>query len=521
MAFLRDAESNPTVQAILSRLQHVDAKAVAAGFPLTLFGLAFSYYFIALLYSLFLSPLRSIPGPFLARVTRWWEYRVVKQGHSNQEFIRLHKKYGPVVRVGPNRYSLSQPKDVKKVYELGGKYIKTTYYSPLLSPVVHEQNIFAIQDNGLHKERRRKISPMYTMSSMVSYEPAVDEMTHVCVRKLHEFAKEGRLVDIPHWMQYYAFDVIGAITFNKSFNMMENEGDTTGMIKGIREANDFLAFWGIVPNLVPWLIGIATALGMTSNTSTLVSYALKQIDNTRKENAKSTVKGSTKYDTFLKKLLEGESEGRLKTPNLLDACGSNIGAGSDTTAVTLSSALYYLFQNPDKLKKLREEIDRKAADGGLSDPVTFQEAQDMPYLQAVIKETLRIHPAVGTILPRVVPRGGMELSGIYFPEGTEVGVNAWVLHYDKEIYGPDPEVFRPERWLGDEKTSIMDSMMFAFGAGARTCIGRNISLLELTKMVPQIVRKFDLVIEDADKPLDTFCAWFVYPHYNGRFKVRA
>lgn len=101
---------------------------------------------------------------------------------------------------------------MKKVYELGGKYIKTTYYSPLLSPVVHEQNIFAIQDNGLHKERRRKISPMYTMSSMVSYEPAVDEMTHVCIRKLNQFAKEGRLVDIPHWMQYYAFDVIGAIT---------------------------------------------------------------------------------------------------------------------------------------------------------------------------------------------------------------------------------------------------------------------------------------------------------------------
>lgn len=94
MAFLRDAESNPAVQAILSRLQHVDTKAVAVGLPVTLFGLAFSYYFVALLYSLFLSPLRSIPGPFLARFTRWWEYRLVKQGNSNQEFIRLHKKYG-------------------------------------------------------------------------------------------------------------------------------------------------------------------------------------------------------------------------------------------------------------------------------------------------------------------------------------------------------------------------------------------------------------------------------------------
>jgi hypothetical protein len=94
MAFLRDPESNPMVQAILSRLQHVNAKVVAVGLPLAFFGLAISYYFVALLYSLLFSPLRNIPGPFLARVTRWWEYRVVKQGNSNLEFIRLHKKYG-------------------------------------------------------------------------------------------------------------------------------------------------------------------------------------------------------------------------------------------------------------------------------------------------------------------------------------------------------------------------------------------------------------------------------------------
>lgn len=119
---------------------------------------------------------------------------------------------GPIVRIGPNRYSLSQPKDVKKIYEIGGKYIKSDFYNPFHSPIADEQNIFAMKDNILHKERRRKISPMYTMSSMVSYEPAVDEMTHICIDKLYQFAKEKRLVDVPHFVQHYAFDVIGAIT---------------------------------------------------------------------------------------------------------------------------------------------------------------------------------------------------------------------------------------------------------------------------------------------------------------------
>lgn len=199
--------------------------------------------------------------------------------------------------------------------------------------------------------------------------------------------------------------------------MMKNEGDNTGMIQGIRGANDFLAFWGIVPSMVPWIIGITNALRLSTNTSLLVSYTLKQINNHIKMNAESTVKDTRKYDTFLKKVLDLKKEGRLGQPNILDACGSNIGAGSDTTAVTMSSALYYLYKNPDKLQALRDEIDQKAKAGSISDPVTFQQAQEMPYLQAVIKESLRIHPAVGTILPRVVPKGGMELSGTYFPEG--------------------------------------------------------------------------------------------------------
>ncbi|KAI3572807.1 cytochrome P450 [Fusarium oxysporum f. sp. albedinis] len=350
----------------------------------------------------------------------------------------------PVVRVGPNRYSVSQPSDVKTIYELGGKFTKSDYHKPLLNPNRDEQNIFPSRIMNCTRTGggRSHLSPLYTMSSMVSYEKAVEEMTGVCMRKMHQFAK-GRPIEIPHWMQFYAFDVIGEITFC----MMENEGDTTGMIPDIRKANGFLAFFGIVSNLVPWLIALTTALSKKSNTGVLVSYTMDVISKNREANKQSTVKDTKKYDTFLKKVLDMESQGRLKMPNILDACGSNIGAGSDTPAITLSSALYYLYTNPDKLEKLRQEIDKQAAEGRVSDPVTFQEAKSMPYLQAVMKEALRLHPAVGTILPRIVPAGGLELSGHYFLTGTEVGVNSWVLHYSKDIYGPGPERFRPERWI--------------------------------------------------------------------------
>ncbi|KAH7376903.1 cytochrome P450 [Plectosphaerella cucumerina] len=484
----------------------------------TIIALIAAYNAVFFVYQLFLSPLRRVPGPFLARITQWWEYVIVFRGKSHQDYIRLHEEYGPIVRVGPNRYSFTSRQAVKKIYELGGKYIKSDYYTPLLSPDPKTQHIFPMQDNERHKDRRRKISPLYTMSTMLSYEGAVEKLNGVCIQKMHQFAKEGRLIDVPHWMQYYAFDVIGEITFNKSFGMMEKEGDTTGMISGIREANDYLAFAGLVPSVLPWLARLATLLGKTSNALMIVGYTWKQIDNHRETNTKFTK--AEKGDTFLTKLLDMEASGAIANPNMLDACSSNITAGSDTTAISLSSCLYYLFTNPDKLEKLRHEIETMAADGRISDPVTFQEAQNMPYLQAVIKESLRLHPAVGTILARVVPKGGMELDGQYFPEGTEVGANAWPLHYSNDTYGPDPEAFRPERWIGEEKTSIMDSMNFSFGGGSRTCLGKNISLLEMTKVIPQIVRRFDMVLEHPDKPMETNCAWFVYTHYRARLKER-
>lgn len=199
--------------------------------------------------------------------------------------------------------------------------------------------------------------------------------------------------------------------------MMENERDVTGMIPGIHSANDSLGFYGIVPSIVPWVIGLPAMLGKLPGPVVMGNYALKTISDSRESNTEVTKKGHTVYQTFLKKVLDMEAQGRLTMPNIMDACGSNVGAGSDTTGISLSACFYYLYSNRDKLQKLRDEIDTQAAAGRVSDPITFQEAQALPYLQAVIKEVLRLHPAVGTILPRIVPSGGLELSGYYFPPG--------------------------------------------------------------------------------------------------------
>jgi cytochrome P450 len=107
---------------------------------------------------------------------------------------------------------------------------------------------------------------------------------------------------------------------------------------------------------------------------------------------------------------------------------------------------------------------------------------------------MRIYPAVAMPLERVIPAGGLEIGGYYLPEGTRVGCAPSVMNYNTDIFGSDAAFFRPDRWLDADKRQVaaMEKNFFSFGTGSRLCIGKNIALLEMTKLVPQIMRHFDL-----------------------------
>jgi cytochrome P450 len=115
----------------------------------------------------------------------------------------------------------------------------------------------------------------------------------------------------------------------------------------------------------------------------------------------------------------------------LSHSASNIFAGAETTAISLRSLFYYFCKNQSACEKLVAEIDRMNAQGKLSDPITFAESSQMPYLQASMKEAMRMHPAVGLLLERVVPEGGAVIAGTHLPAGTVVGANPWVVARDK------------------------------------------------------------------------------------------
>jgi len=158
------------------------------------------------------------------------------------------------------------------------------------------------------------------------------------------------------------------------------------------------------------------------------------------------------------------------------------------------------------MQEIKEVLRNRPHDETFDRPITWPEGSKMPYYQGCIKECLRYHPALGQILPRIVPEGGIELCGHFLPEGTTVGCNAFTIHRDKDLFGQDADDFRPERWLegNPEQIRKMETLNFWFGAGPRVCIGKNIAMLELTKFIPEFFRRFEVTITDPSR----------YTHHN-------
>jgi cytochrome P450 len=211
-------------------------------------------------------------------------------------------------------------------------------------------------------------------------------------------------------------------------------------------------------------------------------------------------------DLLSKFIAAREARPEFMTDSLVQTMAVSMAfAGSETTAISMSSVFYFTMRNRRCYEKLRQELDDAARANAFSDMetglVTFAEAQKLPYLHACIQEAFRMHPAAGLPLERIVPPQGAEIAGQFVKGGTIVGVSAWQIHRRPELFGPDVDGYRPERWLPDpslnaeeeaKRIKKMAGMMFQFGMGSRTCIGKNISLLEIYKVVPSLMRRFDV-----------------------------
>lgn len=466
--------------------------------------------------------LSCVPGPPLAKWTKLWRLYDVYNGQSHQTAIRLHKKHGPLVRIAPNTISVGDPTAIKTIYGLTGAFTKSAFY-PIQSISWNKKpqmNLFSTRDTVYHREQKKKVAHAYSLTSLLGSEEAMDSCTELFTSRLDEWATTNKPIDLGAWLQYYAFDVVGEVTFAQKLGFLETGADVDGMMETIEGILFYAALCGQVPEMHPFLLGnplFPYLIPAMESWNAVLTFTLKAINSrtTIQRDGELELNGDGGRD-FLSKWAAVKKRDPLKmsTRDVITHLSTNVFAGSDTTAIALRAIVYFLIKHPENMRMVVEEIDTADKSGKLSDPISYKESTGhLPYMGAVIKEAMRLHPSVGLLMERHVPPQGAEICGQFIPGGTVVGINPWVLHSDPRVY-KDPESFIPERWLTAEAglLSKMENSFLTFGAGSRTCIGKYISLMEMHKVMPQLLRRYTIKLEDPKAEWRTSNRWFVQQH---------
>ncbi|KAF2172252.1 hypothetical protein M409DRAFT_63002 [Zasmidium cellare ATCC 36951] len=494
MAVLHAEERESTVLALL--------KAIGAYWvfvvPLVLL-VRFAYY-------RYVSPLRKYPGPLLASGSRAWKVWSTWAGHTEMDHIRIHERYGPIVRIAPDEVSLASPTAAREVLAAGKGFHKTDFY--WVFPPPENPDIFTEIREDVHAIKKRHASHPYSMATMHTMALFIEDTQRLLMSKLDRMCKaQDQYCNLGNYLHYFAFDVLGEVAFSRKFGFLEAGFDVEGAIKTIDDVQWYDGIVGQIPEwdyvfrrnplwkFVPWL---------RAGNFLITRMAVEEMDKRKRFG-----KPQERKD-LLSQLFDAHAKApdAFKEGDIFAVAHGAIMAGSDSTASTMQSFSYHVLRDPAIYANLKRELDEATASGKLSEMPQWSEAQSLPYFQACLKEAMRLRPAVGLNICRLVPSAGAEIGGQFFPGGTRIALNGWVLHRDKEIFGHDPETFRPERWLeGDAK--MMERFMFQFGGGAHLCIGKNLALLEMNKTLPLLFRDYEMQLLRPDEELQYHSTFFV------------
>jgi cytochrome P450 len=282
------------------------------------------------------------------------------------------------------------------------------------------------------------------------------------------------------------------------FGFMETASDVSNIIAGSWDWMKYASTIGQVPEYHKYLLGsirLSSWLDKMSGANPIPIVVNLIQSCVAKYDAEIQAHGKTQRGDLLEYLREKTDAQGEKLPDteVVHHLLANLLAGADTTATGLRAVFYFLVKHPDVLAKLQGELDAARAAGRISETITYAQGTNLPYLMAVIKEALRLHPVIGFPLERIVPAGGAVVAGRFLPAGTIVGVNTWVLHRHS-VFGAQPDVFLPERWLSASPAQLraMEANWLVFGKGSRECVGKYIALMDLVKCVGQVCRGWEL-----------------------------
>ncbi|KAI0541820.1 cytochrome protein [Xylaria digitata] len=511
--------------------------------------------------------LRHINGPLLFRLTGIPHTLALLSDDYHNWYTELHQKYGELVVVSPtivitSSHELWARSNTYPGYKKSGWYYKSVRYD------WRRDNVFTETSTEKHKTRRKQMIRGYSGLENLTLDGDIE----ACVVKLlnlirTRYAGKRKSMDLAQKLLFFTLDVISTIGFGKCYGLLIADEDPDEFVdsihKGLKVCDTQIA-------LGTWWVNWIPFVGPRPNPDVESKgfYKMSQLNEAMveaREKEFNEYKGlghvprADMLTSFMKKGLSGED---LKNENILQVV-----AGSDTTAGALRGTMLYLLTNPRVYKALQAEIDEAVASGKAPRAphiITSQQAKELKYLQAIIKESMRIFPPVNNPLSRDTPPEGdtVTIDGreVYLPGGINVVPSFKAMHRNKNVYGEDADVnaFRPERWIEETDearrkkspnfTSISprsycwasslvtrvlilnemntfhtqplfdfprerlmanhrglvramnNDINLGFGHGRWLCLGKMVAMRELSVVLFELFRNFDWTLDNPEKP---------------------
>ncbi|KAJ8126194.1 hypothetical protein O1611_g7444 [Lasiodiplodia mahajangana] len=465
--------------------------------------LAAGYFLASTLYQW--RRLRHIPGPFVASFSYLWLGISDWNGEQYEWHKVLGEKYGPLVRIGPNEVSTDDPETIRRIAGAKSTYPRSGWYD---GTRVHadSDSIFTMVDPVLHDKRKAKTSQGYSGRETPGLETAIEEQIENFINLIRRkyVRKPGansKLVPLELGRVYSLFtlDIISRIALGKEFGGVEADEDVVGFTHNIEAYMPIMNVLGDIPwarNIVFSKLGIRL-LSPKPTDKAGIGLMMKMVNDEVRKRYTGDAKTFDMLGSFRR---HGLSEIDCQTEALFMFI-----AGSETTASVMRLTLFYLIGTPAVYQRLKSEIKAAIESGRASSPITAAEARQLPYLQAVLYEGLRIRPTATATFGKKVPPEGDTIHGHFIPGGTTVAMNLASLMRSKAIFGEDADIFRPERFLEidrEAREEMQRQVELIFGYGRWMCAGKVIAWLELNKVLFEIMapERKDKAIPSPEKP---------------------
>ncbi|KAF2966245.1 hypothetical protein GQX73_g7356 [Xylaria multiplex] len=467
------------------------------------------WYLLVSTYRLLLHPLRSYPGPVLAKVSDVYSgFYSLKRGLHLKTY-EDHQTYGRVIRHGPNKLVFNSATALHDIYLNENISKSLCYQAGNVNPST--TNVFNTIDKRVHRLKRKLVGQIVTERSIRAFEPILSEQVDIFVKQLavSYHAEPDVPVNMSERSKYLGLDISGYLGFGYALNLQTSHIHrylVRAMMIGSWRLNMYMQFPALRKlklEILFYALALIQGKSFLQTLSKMIQARLAKDKNAEHD-----------LYSFMVDALEAPEEERITASEIWTEGIFFLPAAGDTTSTALSSLFFYLAKNPECQEKVANEV-RSAFK--TSAEIGGSRLSACSYLRACINEALRMSPPVaGTLWRELLPINGGEplvVDGHPIPPGTQVGVNTYALHHNPE-YFPDPFTYNPDRWfleeggarVYDERGSfilINHAAFTPFSHGSRGCAGKALAYAEVSLAIARTLWYFDFKFPSTpQKPQD-------------------